>query len=251
MAHVLSVEKLSFAYNSVEVLRNVTFAVEQGDYVILAGPNGGGKTTLIKTVLGLTGKFTGSVELFGQAVSAFAAWGKIGYLPQRVNAFNPLFPASVREVVGLGLLAQKTFPRRLTRSDDLKVTQTLELMGAADLKDKQVGELSGGQQQRVFVARALISNPELLILDEPSTALDPLARESFLELIRRLNHGQGITIVLITHDTDQIAQQANKVLYLDRRVVYYGLSGDFCKSEEMSRYSGICPAPEPMTKDER
>jgi zinc transport system ATP-binding protein len=241
VAAVLSVENLSFGYGPVEVLRDVTFAVEPGDYVILAGPNGAGKTTLMKTVLGLTGSHKGKVELFGQVRRDFAGWGRIGYLPQRVNAFNPLFPATVKEVVGLGLLSQKTFPRRLTRNDELKVRQTLDLMGIPDLKDKSVGELSGGQQQRVFLARALVSNPELLILDEPSTALDPQARESFLEFIRKLNREQEITVILITHDTDLIGRDANKVLYLDRRVVYYGLAADLCNSPEMSRYSGVCP----------
>jgi len=241
VAAVLSVENLCFGYGPVEVLRDVTFAVEAGDYVILAGPNGAGKTTLIKTVLGLTGRYKGKVELFGRDLSGFAGWGRIGYLPQRVNAFNPLFPATVKEVVGLGLLSQKTFPRRLTRNDELKVTQTLGLMGIADLKDKPVGELSGGQQQRVFLARALVSNPELLILDEPSTALDPQARENFLEFIRKLNREQGITVILITHDTDLIGRHANKVLYIDRCVIYYGPARDIYNSPEMSRYSGVRP----------
>jgi len=97
-----------------------------------------------------------------------------------------------------------------------------------------VGELSGGQQQRVFLARALVSNPELLILDEPSTALDPQARENFLESIGKLNREQGITVILITHDTDLIGKRATKVLYLDRRVIYYGLSADLCNSPEMN-----------------
>jgi zinc transport system ATP-binding protein len=242
VATVLSVENLSFGYGPVEVLTHVTFAVEGGDYVILAGPNGAGKTTLIRLVLGIAGTYQGKVELFGQSLSGFAGWGRVGYLPQRVNAFNPLFPATVREVVGLGLLSQKTFPRRITHGDEVRVRQTLELMGIPDLKDMPVGELSGGQQQRVFLARALVSHPELLILDEPSTALDPQARESFLESIRRLNREQGITIILITHDTDLIGKYATRVLYLDRRVVYFGPSADLCNSPEMSRYSGVCPA---------
>jgi len=240
-ATVLSVENLSFDYGPIEVLDRVTFAVEKGDYVILAGPNGAGKTTLIRTVLGLTDRYEGRVNLFGQDLSGFAGWGRIGYLPQRVNAFNPLFPATVREVVGLGLLSQKTFPRRLTRSDELRVRQTLDLMGVVDLTDMPVGELSGGQQQRVFLARALVSRPELLILDEPSTALDPQARESFMESIGKLNREQEISVILITHDTDLIGKHATKVLYLDRRVVYYGPSADLCNSPEMNRYYGVCP----------
>jgi zinc transport system ATP-binding protein len=238
MTAVLSVRKLSFGYGPIEVLTEVTFDVEKGDYIALGGPNGAGKTTLIKTVLGLAGKYSGSAELFGQEVESFRDWGRIGYLPQRVNAFNPLFPATVKEVVGLGLLSQKHFPKRFTRNDSLKIRQTLDLMDISDLENKQVRELSGGQQQRVFLVRSLVSDPSLLILDEPSTALDPHARESFFELIKKLNKDRGITIVLITHDISHIGQYANRLLYLDKSVVFYGRFADFCNSAEMTKYFG-------------
>jgi len=238
MTPILSINKLCFSYGPVEVLSGITFDVESGDYIALAGPNGGGKTTLIKAVLGLAGKYSGTAELFGQDMKGFGDWDRIGYLAQRVNAFNPLFPATVKEVVALGLLSQKQFPKQFNRNDTAKITRTLELMDISDLKDKLVGELSGGQQQRVFLARSLVSNPSLLILDEPSTALDPLSRESFFELIKKLNHDQGTTIILITHDTAQIGQYANKLLYLDKKVIFYGYFADFCSSEEMTRYFG-------------
>jgi len=111
-------------------------------------------------------------------------------------------------------------------------------MGISDLKDKLIGELSGGQQQRVFLARSLVSNPELLILDEPSTALDPSSRESFLELLKKLNREIGITVLLITHDTSQIGKYADKLLYLDKKVIFFGGFADFCRSEEMGEYFG-------------
>ena len=238
MSAILSVKNLYFGYGQVDVLSDVTFAVEKGDYIGLAGPNGAGKTTLVKTVLGLSGKYSGTAELFGQDIKSFDSWDRIGYLPQRVNVFNPLFPATVREVVGLGLLSQKSFPKKFSGADKASIKRTLDLMGISDLRDKLVGELSGGQQQRVFLARALVSNPELLILDEPSTALDPQSRESFFELIKKLNHDNGITIILITHDTAQIGQFANKLLYLDKKVIFYGSFADFCKSQEMNKYFG-------------
>ena len=238
MTPILSINKLCFGYGPVEVLSDITFDVESGDYIALAGPNGGGKTTLIKAVLGLAGKYSGIAELFGQDMKSFGDWDRIGYLPQRVNAFNPLFPATVKEVVALGLLSQKHFPKQFNRNDTAKITQTLELMDISDLKDKLVGELSGGQQQRVFLARSLVSGPSLLILDEPSTALDPLSRESFFELIKKLNHDQGTTIILITHDTAQIGQYANRLLYLDKKVIFYGRFADFCSSYEMTKYFG-------------
>ncbi len=238
MASVLSVQNLFFSYGPVEVLSDVSFDVEKGDYIGLAGPNGAGKTTLVKTILGLSEKSKGAIKLFGRELKSFDGWDRIGYLSQRVTAFNPLFPASVKEVVGLGLLSQKKFPKRFTEPDSVKIRQSLELMGIADLGDKPVSDLSGGQQQRAFLARALVSDPELLILDEPGTALDQPSREDFFEFIKKLNQDKGITIILITHDTAQIGQYANKLLYVDKKVVFYGSFSDFCKSTEMHQYFG-------------
>lgn len=235
---ILSVKNISFGYDASEVLRDVSFDVQKGDYIGLAGPNGAGKTTLIKAILGLTGAYTGAAELFGRDMRRFDAWYRVGYLPQRVNAFNPLFPATVKEVVGLGLLSKKSFPKRFSKEDGVKILETLELMGIADLGDKLVGELSGGQQQRVFLARALAPDPELLILDEPSTALDPVSREGFYDVIKKLNGEKGITCILITHDTAQIGRYANKLLYLDKKVIFYGPFADFCRSPEMTGYFG-------------
>jgi zinc transport system ATP-binding protein len=149
-----------------------------------------------------------------------------------------LFPATVKEVVGLGLLSRKKFPKRFTSADEDKIAQTLELMGIAGLGGELVGELSGGQQQRVFLARALAPDPELLILDEPSTALDPVSRQGFYDIIKKLNQEKGITSILITHDTAQIGRYANKLLYLDKKVIFYGKFGDFCQSPEMTSYFG-------------
>lgn len=238
MTPVLSVRNLHYRYGSSEVLSGVTFSVDEGDYIGLAGPNGAGKTTLIKSILGLAGRHDGEVELFGKAGKSFEDWGRIGYLSQRASSFNPLFPAAVKEVVGLGLLSVKKFPRRFKRPDAVRIEEVLALMGISGLGDKLVGELSGGQQQRVFLARALASNPDLLVLDEPGTALDPQSREDFFQLIKNLNHDKGTTIILITHDTAQIGQYANKLLYLDKKVVFYGSFSDFCMSSEMHSYFG-------------
>lgn len=238
MDSVLSLRNVSAGYGPLVALQDVTFAVEKNDYLALAGPNGAGKTTLVKTILGLMPRFQGDIELFGKNIRVFDRWDRIGYLPQRVNAFNPIFPATVSEVVGLGLLSQKKFPRRFGRDDAARISHTLALMDIADLEGKLIGELSGGQQQRVFLARSLVSNPEFLILDEPSTALDPPSRESFFDLLKRLNMSIGITIILITHDTAQIGKYANKLLYLDKKLIFYGSFLDFCKSDEMGHYFG-------------
>ncbi|MFB3896618.1 MAG: metal ABC transporter ATP-binding protein [bacterium] len=238
MAPILSITNLCSGYGKVEVVCSVSFTVEQGDYIALVGPNGAGKTTLIKNILGLVNQYYGTIELFGINRHDFIDWKRIGYLPQRSNVFNPLFPATVKEVVGLGLLSEKRFPKRFMSSDFEQIHQILDLMGITDLKDKLVGELSGGQQQRVFLARAMVTNPELLILDEPSTALDPQSRESFFALMQTLNQNRKITIILITHDPAQIGHYANKLLYLDKKIIFYGSFANFCKSDEMNRYFG-------------
>jgi zinc transport system ATP-binding protein len=238
MGTVLALENLNFSYGNAEVLSKVSFMVEGGDYVGLAGPNGAGKTTLVKVVLGLLKNFSGRVELFGKPVQQFHEWNRVGFLPQRVNVFNALFPATVKEVVGLGLLSQKGFPKKFGPEDDARIEETLAVMDIEPLKNRLAGDLSGGQQQRVFLARALVSNPELLILDEPGTALDPQSSKNFYDLIRKLNRERGLTVIIITHDTGQIGEYADKLLYLDKKLVFYGRLKDFCESEQMTDYFG-------------
>ncbi|MCU0680014.1 MAG: metal ABC transporter ATP-binding protein [Planctomycetes bacterium] len=236
MSIIISTKNLTVSYGIVPVLQDISFAVEKGDYIGLAGPNGAGKTTLIKALLGLISG-SGEVELFNQSLPKFKEWQKIGYLPQRGNGFNPLFPISVSEVVALGLLANKKYPKRYDEEDRKKITQALEMLQLNNIKDRLINELSGGQQQRVFLARAIVSQPELLILDEPSTALDPQIREDFFTLTKKLN-AQGVTIVLITHDVSHIGQYANKLLYIDKKVIFYGKFSDFCHSTSMHDYFG-------------
>ena len=163
---------------------------------------------------------------------------KIGYLPQKLATINSLFPATVNEVVALGLLSEKTLPKRITKNDQKKVEAILEELGISDLKKRMLSELSGGQQQKVFLARALVSSPEILIFDEPSTALDPESREAFFKLIKKLNKEKGIAIILITHDTSYIGKYANKFLYVDKELIYFGKFSDFCNSPQMNSYFG-------------
>jgi zinc transport system ATP-binding protein len=238
MHPVVCVHNVSVRYGEAEALQNVSFEVHAGDYVGLVGPNGAGKTTLIKALLGLLEFATGSIEILGRDIHSFSAWHKIGYLAQRVSPFNPLFPATVREVVALGLLSRKGYPKRFSGEDEAKISQALNTLGITNLGGRLVGELSGGQQQRVLLARALVSGPEILILDEPSTALDPQTKDNFFDLMKALNVTRGITVLLITHDVGQIGRFASKLLYLDRRVIFYGSFTDFCLSSEMGTYFG-------------
>jgi zinc transport system ATP-binding protein len=238
MQTAIKADDLSFRYNSIDVLSSVSFSVEKGDYVGLVGPNGSGKSTLIKAILGLVVPSSGSISLLGAAPEAMKGREKIGYLPQKMTFFNPHFPASVRETVALGLVSEKKFPKKLDQNDEEAIERTLRLLGISDLKRKMIGDLSGGQQQRVFIARALVNEPELLLMDEPTTALDPETRDGFFELISQLNRERDVTVMLVTHDLGTIGKYAKKLLYLDKKVIFYGGFDDFCRSEEMTRFFG-------------
>jgi len=235
---VISIADLSFQYQSAEVLTDISFEVAAGDYVGLVGPNGSGKTTLVRAILGIARSAAGRVALFGQGLDQFKDWYKIGYLPQKTDGFNPNFPATVREIVSLGLIARKSFPKRLDRADRSAVDHALERLGIADIGQKRIGELSGGQQQRTLIARAIVGDPELMILDEPSAALDPESRGHFFALLEDLNLNGRVTMILVTHDIGTIGQYASKLLYIDRKVIFFGGFDEFCRSENMTALFG-------------
>ncbi len=235
---IVSTELLSCSYREGRVLEDVSFQVERGDYVGIVGPNGSGKSTLIKALLGLVTINTGSASLFGSSLPDFRDWHKVGYLPQSLHLVNPVFPATVRETVGLGLLSLKHFPKRLNRTDNDTISIILDELGIYDLEHKLIGELSGGQMQRVLLARAIVNNPELLVLDEPTAALDPETRDRFYAMIAGINRTQGVTILLVTHDSGAIGEYASKMLYLDKKILFYGSFDEFCGSPEMSSLFG-------------
>jgi zinc transport system ATP-binding protein len=235
---IVSVDQLSFRYNAIEVLSDISFSVEAGDYIGLVGPNGSGKTTVIKIILGLLQQEKGRVTLFGSDLAAFRDRQRIGYLPQKPTHFNPHFPATVKEIVSLGLFSKQRFPKRITKDDQALIYDAMAMAEVLDISDALIGELSGGQQQRVLVARAIVNKPELLILDEPTTALDPEARENFFKVLYELNRRENVTVILVTHDIASIGKFASKLLYLDKKIVFYGSFEDFCLSENMTHYFG-------------
>jgi zinc transport system ATP-binding protein len=234
----ISVDHLFFKYSAAEVLNDISFTIQVEDYIGLVGPNGSGKTTLIKTILGLAPVTEGSISLFDSNPREFKEWHRIGYLPQKFAAFNPFFPARVSEIVSLGLLGKKSFPRRIDKSDELVLDHVLSLLDIHAIRDKLIGQLSGGQQQRVLLARALVSEPELLILDEPTAALDPETRDKFFSTLQQLNRDHHITIIMVTHDIADIGKHASKLLYLDKKIIFFGGFDEFCSSTDMASYFG-------------
>ncbi len=234
MAPLMTIKDLAVRYGKHEVLSGISFVINKGDYVGVAGPNGSGKTTLVKALLGLMPLAEGKVVIDPR----FSNNLYFGYLPQKAIHSDGLFPATVREVVAMGLLASKKGPRFFTAGDRDKVQGVLKRLGIEELSEKKIGNLSGGQQQRVMLARALVGSPLILILDEPTSALDPQIRESFFDLLGELNRVEGVTILLISHDMASIGKNTKKLLYLDRRIVFYGTYEEYCASEEMSSYFG-------------
>jgi zinc transport system ATP-binding protein len=227
---LISVENVSFHLNGLEVLQNISFAISPGDFLALIGPNGSGKTTLIRIILGILKPTEGKVIILGEEVNQFSQWRRIGYVPQKATHLDPYFPASVREVVAMGLLSQKRFPRFLSRQDEALIDRALEQVDMKPLKGRRIGELSGGQQQRVFIARAIVNGPDVLFLDEPTAGVDAETQARFYEMLAALNQKKGLTTVLITHDIGVITKHVNKVACLNQRLFFHGTHEDFCSS---------------------
>lgn len=235
---IIEVKDVTVQFGAVEALSGVSFDVTAGDYVGIVGPNGSGKTTLMRTFLGLVPSYKGEVRFSGRDFSSFIRDTHVGYLPQKMSFLDQRFPATVFEVVLTGAYCCKRFPRRITRADHAAAGDALETLGIADLKGRQIGKLSGGQQQRVLLARALVHKPEILILDEPTVALDPQSRDVFYETISRLNRQKGVTVLLVSHDVGSVGKYASKLLYLDRKLIFYGTMEQFCQSPAMTDYFG-------------
>lgn len=227
---LIQVEGLHVRYGPYEVLTDISFSVPPGDFLAVAGPNGSGKTTLIKTLVGLVSPAAGRIELHPQV--------SLGYLPQKSTYVDPRFPATVREVVESGLLVHRKFPKRLSLQDEEKIQDTLQLLQIKELEHKRVGKLSGGQQQRVHLSRAMVDEPNLLVLDEPTGALDPRSRECFYSTLAHLNQTHGVTVVIVTHDSHSIGDYARNILYLDRRLIYHGSMQDFEETPSSQHYFG-------------
>ncbi|MEA5001738.1 MAG: metal ABC transporter ATP-binding protein [Endomicrobiaceae bacterium] len=235
--NIIQTKNLSVKYGEIEALSKVSFEIEAGDYVGIVGPNGSGKSTLVKSLLGLI-QFEGEILFQGESLSNFMLRKRVGYLPQKMSFIDNRFPATAIEIVVSGLYCVKNFPKRVTRADYQSAGRIMETLGISGLADRSVGKLSGGQQQRVLLARALINSPQLLILDEPTVALDPQSRETFSLTIQKLNKENGVTVLLVSHDAGSVGKYASKLLYLDRKIVFYGTFDKFCRSPEMTAYFG-------------
>ena len=234
----LEVEGVTFKYHDHAVLEDITFSVEAGEYLGIIGPNGGGKSTLIKIILGLLKPKAGSVKIFGEESARFNERYKLGYLPQRASQAVLNFPATVEEIVKSGRTANIGLFKRFRADDRAAVDKAMDIAEVAGYKDRIIGSLSGGERQRVFIARALAGEPKMLILDEPVAGVDVPAQEKFYEFLEDLNRRHGLTIMIISHDIDVVAHQSTNVLCLNRRLVCHGRPKDFITEEHLEKLYG-------------
>ncbi len=228
---IIRVEGVSFAYDGVEALVDVSLSVLRGDFLAVIGPNGSGKTTLLKIMVGLLRPQRGRVWLFQQPLETFNEWHRIGYIQQKATNFDPIFPISVAEVIAASLNSVRR-PHAAGRIQvRKKVLEALRTVGLEKEAGKPMNSLSGGQQQRVLIARALATEPEILLLDEPTTGVDYPSQQNFYDLLGQLNQQRHLTIVLVTHDYGIVNRHVNRVACLNQKLFYHGEHSEFCQSD--------------------
>ncbi len=237
---IIEMKNVSFQYEYTQVLNDISFKVQEGDFLAILGPNGSGKSTLLKLLLGIIKPMKGEIKLFGQPNDSFRKREWIGYVSQKSNAFNSGFPATVEEVVKSGLSKKVGLFKRMPKDAKERVQHTLKSVGMEDFSDRNIGQLSGGQQQRVFIARALISEPKVLILDEPTVGIDHENVQSFYDMLATLNKEQNITIILVTHDVDTVSNRISHVACLNQTIHFHGYKQDFdaISQEQLDKWQG-------------
>ncbi|MFC4617556.1 metal ABC transporter ATP-binding protein [Camelliibacillus cellulosilyticus] len=221
MERVIEINQATIRYDKVTAVENIQLTVDAGDFLAIAGPNGGGKSSLMKGILNLVPLANGEIKIFGR--DHRKAKGLIGYIPQQTT-FDHRFPVTVKDVVLMGRLpANLRLFHRFSKQDHDVAFDAMKTLGLASLSDRAIGDLSGGQRQKVLLARALATEPKLLILDEPTASLDPASREQFYQILSDLN--KDMTIIMISHDDQSISRIAKKAIYLNKTLIYAGEAG--------------------------
>jgi zinc transport system ATP-binding protein len=224
---IVEIDRLSYAYSGNLVLDNISFTIDEGDILGIIGPNGAGKTTLFSCMLGLLDDYTGTIKILGENIEKKnnKVFKSIGYIPQK-KTIEQNFPATVEEIVSLGVTTTG-------KTSKEKIALALETAGLLAQKDRRVGELSGGQQQRVLIAKAMVNNPKLLILDEPVTGIDLEMQNKFYSLLKRLNQENNITIIWASHDLDAVNRFATSVACINRSMFFHGKTYEFFENPDL------------------
>lgn len=211
--NIMEIKDVTTTYNGHIAIKDVSLEIKQGEYICLIGENGSGKSTLIKTIVGLNKKESGEII---KNIDA----DKISYLAQN-NLTDLNFPATSKEIIMTGVQKRKLLP--FYKKEDYKNFEEIcDLLGIRGLENRQIGQLSGGQRQRIMLARALIRNPELLILDEPCSGLDANITSDFYKILNKLNKETGLTIIMATHDLDEIENDDIRVIYIASSIKFDG-----------------------------
>lgn len=236
---IVQITDLDFAYNGQRVLEDVNLTVREGDFIAMIGPNGGGKTTLLKLMLGLLKPGQGEIRVMGRRPSRVSH--QIGYVPQDVN-INRRFPITAMDVVLMGKLAPGRRWSKNNAQDRRDAMEALDRINMTDFADRRIGELSGGQRQRVFIARALVTGPRLLLLDEPTASIDSRGQTDFYQLLKRLN--DEVSIVVVSHDLLVVSTYVKSVACVNRRLHYHQqaeITGDMLEAMYPCTVEDVCP----------
>jgi ABC-type Mn2+/Zn2+ transport system ATPase subunit len=234
----LRFEHVTVAYQQTVAVEDVSFELQAGEFMGVVGPNGSGKTTLLRCILGLERPVSGVVAVLGFGAPDLAhVRRRIGYVPQR-RSIDPGFPVSVRDAALMGLYGSLGVLRRPSAEDRRRVDTVLDAVGLLAMADHVAGHLSGGQQQRLLIARALAQDPRLLLLDEPTSAVDVATRGAIVDLVRRLHAERGLTTVYVTHDVNEILPCMDRVLYINRTVRAFGRCAEVMNRETLAALYG-------------
>lgn len=236
---VFEVKNLHYEIANQVIINSVSFTIKRGEYTAIIGPNGGGKSTLMSLLLGLKKPTSGNISIFGVDLKYFNSWNQVGFVPQRVAQIDTSFPATVLEVVKMGRVAARGFFQRETKKDLDLVNDAMQKMDVTDIADKLIGDLSGGQRQRVMIARALASQPQVLILDEPNTGVDVASQQKFYKLLKELNDKEKLTILFVTHDIGVIADDITQILCINQGLLSCSSAHDVLSCDSMSQLYGI------------
>jgi zinc transport system ATP-binding protein len=231
----VKVRRVSHSFGNVEALRDVSLEVAKGDLVAIVGPNGGGKSTLVKVMLGLLSPHDGSAELFCQSAARFREWRKVAHVPQHATAFDAQFPIKVAELVLLGRIPNRRLGRRFSREDREAARWAMDVCDVGPLAGRRVGDLSGGQKQRVLIAKALARKPELLLMDEPTTGVDAQSQDRLFEILDRMNAEFGTTVVIVTHDHSVLHERVQRVVALSVSILFQGTPADYAEFEHRAQ----------------
>lgn len=221
MKTAIEIKNLNVSLNNKEVLSDINIRLDEGRFLGIIGPNGSGKTTLLRVMLGIIKPASGSVTVFGNTTMEAAKKGMFGYLPQHLDV-DADFPATATDIVLMGLHKGAWMFRRYSSQDRERAREMLRTMGMSGFEDRLFGALSGGQQQRVSIARALIGDPSILILDEPSTGIDVVGQEDFYHLLSGLQKRLNLTIVMVSHDVGVITAYVDEIACLNKILHYHG-----------------------------